>query len=459
MFKVYLVDDEALIIEELRYLISWEDYGFHVIGSSTDPVKAEKEILELHPDLVFCDVSMDKMNDFTLFEHVRKQRKIKFCFLSAFDTFEYAQEAVRLGAIRYLKKPIRTKDLISLLTEVKENEKETFNAKVFDSIVNHAFIENDEVLEHLFKENPMIPQHEKERIVVFIKEEKWDEKCMQSLCQYSISLYDDEKMRIFLCAKVNLERLNQYAIENHCSIGVSEEFLDYRKIALHLRLARIAAKQKFISGKDECTIYSMNESVNQVIQEIDKTKNAYELLAALQTLPSLIEQYQIKVYDLQKIYRVIVFNMTKFGVVGYDDNLLDISVLDYYSSFEDMMQDILSNFQEREENDGTSAIISDVIQELEDHIDQKLTLSYFAEKYNYNPSYFSQLFKKVCGCSFAEYFISLKMKRAKNLIANTDLSLTLIASQIGYDDYYHFSKMFKKYTDYSPTKYREMHLK
>lgn len=42
MFKVYLVDDEALIIEELRYLISWEDYGFHVIGSSTDPVKAEK---------------------------------------------------------------------------------------------------------------------------------------------------------------------------------------------------------------------------------------------------------------------------------------------------------------------------------------------------------------------------------------------------------------------------------
>lgn len=129
MFKVYLVDDEALIIEELRYLISWEDYGFHVIGSSTDPVKAEKEILENHPDLVFCDVSMDKMNGFTLFEHVRKQRKIKFCFLSAFDTFEYAQEAVRLGAIRYLKKPIRTKDLISLLTEVKENEKETFNAK------------------------------------------------------------------------------------------------------------------------------------------------------------------------------------------------------------------------------------------------------------------------------------------------------------------------------------------
>lgn len=459
MFKVYLVDDEALIIEELRYLIHWEDYGFQIIGSSTDPVKAEKEILELHPNLVFCDVSMDKMNGFILFEHVRRLKKMKFCFLSAFDTFEYAQEAVRLGAIRYLKKPIRIKDLITLLDEIKEQEKEDFNTKVFDSIVNHAFIEHDEVLERLFMENPMIPQQEKERIMVFIIEDKWQEEDLKDLCSYSFSLYQDEKMKIYLCADVQLEKLEHYAFEEQCSIGVSEEFSDYRKIALHLRFARIAAKQKFISLKDECTIYKTNESINCVIQEIDKSKNAYDLLAAIQTLPSLIEQYQIKVYDLQKIYRVIVFNMTKFGVVHYDDNLLDISVLDYYSSFDDMLQDILSNFQEKDENDGTSAIISDVIQELEDHIDQKLTLSYFADKYNYNPSYFSQLFKKVCGCSFAEYFINLKMKRAKNLIANTDLSLTLIASQIGYDDYYHFSKMFKKYTDYSPTKYREMHLK
>ena len=58
--------------------------------------------------------------------------------------------------------------------------------------------------------------------------------------------------------------------------------------------------------------------------------------------------------------------------------------------------------------------------------------------------------------TIVEYFISLKIDRAKYLIANTNELFQNIALEVGYDDYYHFSKMFKKYTSYSPTEYKTL---
>ena len=51
------------------------------------------------------------------------------------------------------------------------------------------------------------------------------------------------------------------------------------------------------------------------------------------------------------------------------------------------------------------------------------------------------------------------MDKAKLLITNSSTPLQNIASSVGYDDYYHFSKMFKKYTQYSPTEFRNIYIK
>ena len=58
------------------------------------------------------------------------------------------------------------------------------------------------------------------------------------------------------------------------------------------------------------------------------------------------------------------------------------------------------------------------------------------------------------GATFAEYFIQLKISKAQTLISSSNLLLADIASRVGYDDYYHFSKIFKKYTGLTPTEYR-----
>jgi two-component system response regulator YesN len=95
-----------------------------------------------------------------------------------------------------------------------------------------------------------------------------------------------------------------------------------------------------------------------------------------------------------------------------------------------------------------------VIRDLEENVAERRSLAYYAAKYNYNACYFSQLFKKVTGATFAEYFIQLKISKAQTLISSSNLLLADIASRVGYDDYYHFSKIFKKYTGLTPTEYR-----
>ena len=69
-------------------------------------------------------------------------------------------------------------------------------------------------------------------------------------------------------------------------------------------------------------------------------------------------------------------------------------------------------------------------------------------------SHFSREFKKQYGVSPHAYHLSLKVAAAKNLLADTDLSVTGISDMLGFDDPLYFSRIFKKHCGVSPTKYR-----
>ena len=58
MLKVYFVDDDNLIIEELKSIVDWSKYDFEICGFSTDSLIAKEEIIKLNPHLVISDVQM-----------------------------------------------------------------------------------------------------------------------------------------------------------------------------------------------------------------------------------------------------------------------------------------------------------------------------------------------------------------------------------------------------------------
>jgi YesN/AraC family two-component response regulator len=75
--------------------------------------------------------------------------------------------------------------------------------------------------------------------------------------------------------------------------------------------------------------------------------------------------------------------------------------------------------------------------------------------FHINYTYCCELFKKVMGITFSEYVTGLRMKKAVQLLDNSDLSIEKVAIETGYSDYYYFNNVFKKYYNITPSKYRK----
>jgi len=76
-----------------------------------------------------------------------------------------------------------------------------------------------------------------------------------------------------------------------------------------------------------------------------------------------------------------------------------------------------------------------------------------------NEEYFSKLFRQRTGATFRDYVLMEKMKEAQKLLRQSKFSVGIIASKVGYDNFSHFCKMFKKVTNQTPQEYRKEHQK
>jgi predicted TIM-barrel enzyme/AraC-like DNA-binding protein len=90
---------------------------------------------------------------------------------------------------------------------------------------------------------------------------------------------------------------------------------------------------------------------------------------------------------------------------------------------------------------------------ISEHYFHQILLSELALVAHVSPSYLSVRFKNDTGMSFTEYLIQFRINMAKELL-HSSLTCKQVALQIGYDDYAQFSKIFKKYTGFSPMEFK-----
>lgn len=92
---------------------------------------------------------------------------------------------------------------------------------------------------------------------------------------------------------------------------------------------------------------------------------------------------------------------------------------------------------------------------IKEHFYEELSLERIASVVFLNPAYFSQLFKQKTGQGYKDYVTSLRLEQAKLLLLNPGLKLADIAERVGYQDMRHFTQMFRKKYNLTPTEYRQ----
>lgn len=125
-----------------------------------------------------------------------------------------------------------------------------------------------------------------------------------------------------------------------------------------------------------------------------------------------------------------------------------------------VMNAILRDRGEGVEEDDEKAPVSEkmidnVISEIREHYMEDISLTSLSTKYNISMGHLSKTIKEQLQVNFSDYIASLRIQRAKELLRDDSLSIQEISEIVGYNDYFYFTKVFKKIEGISPSKYRK----
>ncbi len=122
MLKVFLVEDEFIIREGIKNNIDWQIHGYEFCGEASDGELAFPLIQKLKPDILITDIKMPFMDGLALSRLVKKELpETEIIFLSGYEEFDYAKEAIQIGVARYLLKPINGDALLAEVDIVAED--------------------------------------------------------------------------------------------------------------------------------------------------------------------------------------------------------------------------------------------------------------------------------------------------------------------------------------------------
>ena len=121
LYTVIVADDEDELRDAVCSMIPWEDCGFRLVGSASNGLDALQLVEKLEPDLLLTDIRMPFISGIELARQVREVRPAtNIAFLSGFDDFEYAQQAIQYNIISYMLKPLTVEGLGAELRVIRQ---------------------------------------------------------------------------------------------------------------------------------------------------------------------------------------------------------------------------------------------------------------------------------------------------------------------------------------------------
>lgn len=115
-----IVDDEHLERTLIRYSFPWEENGFAIVGEADSGEDMIRRFDAVRPDVIFADICMPFMNGLEMTQALRAIKKdAEVVILTGHRDFAFAQQAIHLGVLEYLIKPVQYEELQNVVRSVK----------------------------------------------------------------------------------------------------------------------------------------------------------------------------------------------------------------------------------------------------------------------------------------------------------------------------------------------------
>lgn len=473
MNKVMIVDDERMIVNSLALGFDWAGAGFEVVATATGAGEALTLIDSLYPDVVFTDIKMPGMSGIDLMTEARKRHpEIQFVVISGHADFTYAQKALHLGAIAYCLKPLEDEDIRGALTAAAR-EIQTMAALRQASLrrfLDAPSKENARALVASALPSPA-PGAEEGEIGVGLSlgdaaplftgnmryvEMMIDDRARLYLFASGLSYLESPAFQAALLNAATQRRVSAFVYD--CSsapdallagriVDLSDElyvsFLNAASLCLGKAPPRPARGAAFT---DSLALLANKNRAREVEQRLSSMTG--------EERARLTMRDAVRIRNLCEALLCRMNNQPCQSEIRYAFELARL-----YPDFDQM----ISSLYKRLHKAVSSAVdvdrlhnetLAQIIRELSGCFTESLSFQDISARYHISPSYLSQLFKRELGTTFTEYVTRLRILYARELLESTSMLVSEVGSRAGYDNYLHFTKLFKRETGMTPKQYR-----
>ncbi|QGQ94323.1 response regulator [Paenibacillus psychroresistens] len=510
--RIMIVDDEEIILQRLVHLREWGDIGCEIVGEASNGADALSAISKCKPDLIISDIRMPDMDGIELAERVRRKYPlIRVIFLTAYSDFNYAQQAVKLGVVDFITKPVNVNELMDAVELIKphkddeEHEKSSFQEKTIQLMLSSESNPQEQknwLIKHdLMNRNVIVLSIEVDNIdLLYSMGKSFSPLNLRNTVNYTLNFYPykywnyQDRRGLFLvlfqsgddCIGMyddgmkigrDLLALCKKTFEFTVSIGISSILQSVLELSQGWKEVRKCLEYRMLLGKG--SIISM-DSINS-LDKYEWTGNDPDLLEFQGILrrtesesvapfmrlvykeilsrglnKTYIEKNVLALIDqAEKVTEDYSLQFTKEYFMFIRKKALSYDVLtDLMRFLEQEFISIASAIQDNQ-NKLVHGSIKKVKEYIENNYRSEITLYSLSQKLYMSHEYVSRLIKKETGHNFRELLTRKRIDAAKKLLLEDRLKSYEIAHEIGFENPAHFSLLFKKMVGVSPIEYRE----
>lgn len=164
-YKIMLADDEGIVIDSLKFIIE-KEFGD---ACSVEYAKTGRSVIELaeryRPDIAIMDIQMPGINGIEAMREIREtNQSVIFIVMSAYDKFDYAKEAIKLGVLEYITKPMERTKIVAALRKAMEQIDRERNKRSNDLLIREKLETVMPIIENGLLYNLLFQEHFKEDI-------------------------------------------------------------------------------------------------------------------------------------------------------------------------------------------------------------------------------------------------------------------------------------------------------
>lgn len=485
MYKIIIAEDEPLALRTLKNIIDRHYPDMQVVGEARSGEEALSLIEEKCPDMVFSDIRMPVMDGIELIRQIRARNlDIELVIISGYQDFQFAQSAIRYGVVEYLLKPISLNKINTLMDKLRDTLNEKYQKKQYDCFRN-LIVKNDytvsDINRYLMNDRYYIGVIRKKGIPfrygmqINELEINFD---MNTGGHYWVLACRDESEVILIADRDIVTKMKEFtrvwcggeyytAVYSAKKIMLQDFADTVHNLIKEINARIIVSKTVFIEissleHQEDLAVVLSDTVVDQMTHYI-KDYKVEELKRATIRLFSEWERNECPLIHVEKSLRTILYFASKYI---HTDTLEDSMLLEEAVCYANNMGELMESFwfilhrsisqgKPETEKTGKEIFLDSIEDYLNNHINEVLSMEMVCDYFGISQTYFSRLFRTYKKTSFKEYFMKMKIDKAKEVMrAQPDLRLWEIAKLVGYEDAAYFSRVFKNITGELPSDFQ-----